>query len=632
MPLPSGGTWPPEEYVPDLDTIRTHRAWWTGDSTALTEAYTRPFARMRPSQYRGGIVGAVARAFWGKPTPDGEQLAKCHVPIAADIANMSADLLFAHPPQVVVTAAAEDDKRDVGQDDIGDDVTQVDPETEAAKAAADKTKNRIDEYIEDGLWSRMREGAESAAALSGTYVRVVWDKTVHDRPWLACVDADFALPEFFMDRLRAVTFWHEIEKTGQVVWRLLERHEPGTISYGLYEGTPENLGRRHPLTEKTQTAGLAENLDDGDTVQTGYEGMTAQYVPNMRPNKRSEMQIGRSDFADIEGGMDELDEAMTSWMRDLRLGKTRIIVPEIMTESLGAGLGVRWNDDQEVFVPVTGGDPNQMRMEMFQPSIRFAEHEATCQHLIEQVVRGAGYSMATLAPGDDDGPAPTATQIRQKKERSLTTRERKIGYWRPALAGALEALLAIDKEHFGADVTVLKPAIEWPDAVSPDPLEVAQTIQSLDAARALSDKAKVEFLHPDWDEDQVDEAVTEMSGSSFEQAANAVNTVATMAQGLGKAIATGGMTEEMAAALTQFVTDQIKGPDGEPIDVGDPDFSGATEQAELQARAADAAIDASRAKAAGQGSPASGGGRPGGGAARNGNRGGAGGGRGGSSR
>jgi hypothetical protein len=37
--------------------------------------------------------------------------------------------------------------------------------------------------------------------------------------------------------------------------------------------------------------------------------------------------LGRSDFSGLEISLDTLDEAHASWMRDIRLGKARLIVP-----------------------------------------------------------------------------------------------------------------------------------------------------------------------------------------------------------------------------------------------------------------------------------------------------------------
>ena len=103
MPLPAGGVWPPAPLTPIFEDYRTLDSWYQGNPDRLTALYNAQRAnqpKVRPSQYRGGIVGKLSRWFWGQPTADGEQRAKLHVPIASDLATMSADLLFSEAPTV----------------------------------------------------------------------------------------------------------------------------------------------------------------------------------------------------------------------------------------------------------------------------------------------------------------------------------------------------------------------------------------------------------------------------------------------------------------------------------------------------------------------------------------------------
>ncbi|MCL4293905.1 MAG: capsid protein, partial [Acidimicrobiia bacterium] len=77
--------------------------------------------------------------------------------------------------------------------------------------------------------------------MGGVYLRTVWDTQVADHPMLDVVHADRAVPEFRWGRLVAVTFWRTLtaDRAAAVVWRHLERHEPGVIFHGLFEGSPE---------------------------------------------------------------------------------------------------------------------------------------------------------------------------------------------------------------------------------------------------------------------------------------------------------------------------------------------------------------------------------------------------------
>ena len=61
MPLPTPGTaWPPKPFDTAFRTMTEWDAWYVGDPAGLQATYSnsvdRP--RTRPSQYRGGLVGA----------------------------------------------------------------------------------------------------------------------------------------------------------------------------------------------------------------------------------------------------------------------------------------------------------------------------------------------------------------------------------------------------------------------------------------------------------------------------------------------------------------------------------------------------------------------------------------------
>jgi A118 family predicted phage portal protein len=564
VPMPvEGAAWPPPDYAPILDQLALWRAWYVGETTGLTTAYARPL-KNHPSQFRGGVVGNLARMFWGQPVPDGQnQRAKSHVPVAADLASLSADLLFSDPP--------------------------------AFEVEDDAVRDRLDEVIDDGgLWSSMREGAEIAAAMGGVYLRVVWDKELRDFPWLAPVDPDYAIPEWSWDRLKAVTFWHVVQRVGQDVTRLFERHEVtngrGMIRYAAYVGTPENVGQRVPLTEIPGGDAIAATLSadgDGDGLVTGHDKLTAVYVPNMRPNRLWRSPEGRSDFAGIEGPMDELDEIMTSWLRDIRLAKARLVVPEAMVTTLGRGQGATFDAERELLLGLVG-PAEVLAPTLVQPEIRFEQHQVSAEAKLESVVRGAGYSMQTFSPQGAEGGAVTATEVAARERRSLTTRSRKIGYWQPALAEAIEALLAVDVEHFGAGYTPVRPSVEFPDAVTIDPKDQAETLRLLAEASAASADVKVRILHPDWDDEQVNEEVTRLTGTDLDRQAAALTTIAKLAAELGKAVGAGGIAESTAEAIMEAVLAGVVDEDGDPIDVGPADFARSAELADAEIGAASA--------------------------------------------
>lgn len=503
MPLPDGGNtthWPPRQLDPVFARIDSWDAWYTGEPDHLAEVYGSQYAssfdatsRARlinhPSQYRGGIVGKLARWFWGSPVPLGEMRTKLHVPLAADIAAKSSKLLFSEPPTFTTENTG--------------------------------TQARLEELLDDGFRAMLLEAGETCAGLGGVYLRAVWDKDVADKPMLHASAADVAVPEWRWSTLQACTFWRILEDDGTRVVRHLERHERGAIFHGLYEGTPDMLGRKIPLNEHDGTTEYVDQVVDGDRIETGIQGMTAGYVPNMKPNRLwrkipQACELGRADISGVEPLLDALDETWTSWMRDIRIGKGRIVVPDAYLQSNGPGRGAAFDAEREIYsglsmLPQPGAT---VPITVAQFAIRVEEHERTTRELTAAILRDAGYSQQSFGMTGDV--AITATEVSAKERESFLTRGHKTLYWTPELARFGEVLLELDREHFGGKAEVERPKLEWPDGVAEDPEKTARTIQLLDAAGAVSTRTKVEMLHPEWDKDKVDKEVGAIDGQAVE--------------------------------------------------------------------------------------------------------------------
>jgi hypothetical protein len=485
--------WPPKTLRSVFNRIDLWGAWYAGEAEQLQRVMGgggavdpgyNVFGEQTPKS-RAGFLNRMVGWFWSSPKgADSRSDVQLHIPVASDIAAMSADLIFGEAPNLKL------------------------PED-----AGEETKARLTAYQDDGLLVDFREGAEVGSALGGVYLRIVWNGEVNDKPWIQSVHPDMVVPEFQFGRLRAATFWREIltEASGRVV-RHLERHEPGWIYHGVYDGTSAELGRRVPLTDFPETFEYAELVDEDSAISTEVDELTVVYVPNVRPNRLwrnipDAAYFGRSDFAGIEQGMDRLDMVWSSWMRDIRLGLARLVVPQSALASFGPGQGGYFDLDRELLVGLDLSlGPDESSITQVQFKIRHEEHAATTSELLEQVVRGAGYSIQTFN-GETEGSAQTATEVSAKEKRTLTTRDRKIGYWGPAITRALRVLMAVDVAQFGADMTPAPVKVEFPDAVSDPPETVARTLQLLSEANAISQRIKVAMLHEDWTPTEVDEEV-----------------------------------------------------------------------------------------------------------------------------
>lgn len=532
MPMPDGGHWPPLPWAHAYQAYREWNAWYTGEPDLLTEVYTNrrdvPYTpRVRTSQYQGGVFGRAARWLWGDPPREDSKDPRVHIPAPADLARVSADLMFSEPPTLSLPKHMQPPP-EVPDAPVPGEPAKAD--TAPKRAAATPTEERLAALGQE-MAELLLEGAETAAALGDTYLRVTVDREVcPDRAFLTRVDADGALPQYRNGFLVEVTFWTLLECDGTKYVRLLEHHTRGRIEYGLYVGSDTELGRRVPLTEHADAAYLTE-LVDGDSGQdTGLKDKLAVVLwPNIGPQRRWRTvphlrNLGRSDFDGIEPLFNALDVVWSSWMRDIDLGRGRVIVPDVYLSSLGAGNGAYFDQGREYFVglnmlPKPGGESQMLTISQFE--IRVEQHRDTADAIWREILKAPRYSEQTFGEQGDGGAAVTATEVSANQKTSFTTRDRKLMIAKRVIADAVELILAVEKAlnlPAARGVEVIRPEVVPGEVVSPDPLTTAETSQLLKAAGAASTYTLVEMNHPGWDKEQIDAEVMRIEGDLQAQA------------------------------------------------------------------------------------------------------------------
>ncbi|KKI18723.1 MULTISPECIES: phage portal protein [unclassified Leucobacter] len=493
MPMPGPNSpWPPKAWQPAYDQYALNDAWLTGDVAAIArfagndqQAATH---RHNGTGHRGGIVGAASRMFWGRPVGDGER-SRVHLPIPADLATLASDLQYSDPP---VTSFAE---------------TGETTPTDAAQARLDDILNS------DAHHAMLNSMGEIKSALGASIIVPRWDKELEERVWLDYAAADTAIPTFRQGRLVDVTLWSEWQD-GVHFWRHLEHHARGYIEHALFRGTKSNLGRRRPLKDHPETAVWAALVDDKDQIPTGIDRLTAGYLPNapaLAWRKDGALKdAGRSDFNQLIPIFDNADETWSSWMRDLKLGAGRLIVPESYLRSNGPGAGASFDLLQEMFVGLNvPGDPDSgMDLTPQQFQIRVQEHKDTLDGITEQILRKAGYSPASWGLGDVAGGTATATEIQHRERRTETSRSKKNLYDRMVLSRMGSVALELDGRLFpGKGGGRFDLNVVFPDISRVDPKTEAETIGLLKVANAISIETSVRRANPDWEPEAVDDEV-----------------------------------------------------------------------------------------------------------------------------
>lgn len=488
MPRPYT-SWPPQPYDRAWSLMRDRHTWWEGDPDKIAAMIgaQSPRPNARPSQYRGGLVGAASRGLFGQPpaTSGGK---RAHVPVAGDLAMTSAALMAGEPPRLIVPEGAAN---------------------EAAQARMDRIFNTPDFH------AGLLEGEELTAALGDTYGRVAWDTELADEAWVEFVDGDRAWPIYRKGVLTGVVFWEELPggEKDDLVYRHLEFHGlergEGFIEHALFKGKTDGLGQRIPLAEHEHTAGIV--VDAESRIRTGSRELTACHIPNRTPNpifRETPLlrRLGKSDLTPaVMGLMVHVDDAFTSLARDIRLGKARILVSEHLTHTAGPGTGGVFDVDAEAFALVGGAPTEDPVLQAHQFEIRVREHMETAEAYIRQILTSVGYSPMQFGLKDDATASMTATEVEAKDRGSSATKSAKSLRRRSALSRMARAALEVDAAVFktGAEVSE-QIGVEYRPAVSPTPESLANTLNTLRAGRAASTITLVGMLHPDWDKKDIE--------------------------------------------------------------------------------------------------------------------------------
>lgn len=422
---------------------------------------------------------------------------KIHVPIAADLAAMSAGMIFATSPEISCEHEA--------------------------------TKQRIDEiFNQAGIYSILLQAAELASAFGGVFLKWTWNmKDTHPR--LYAVPADSGMPEFIGMQTIKITFWCIVKegKNGEI-WRTEEIYTPdGHIKTSLYKGTATELGSLVPLTSIPETKHIKPD------AKSGVETMLAFYIPNILPNRAvPHAPFGRSDFEGLYGLFDALDEAYSALQREVRLTKTTTIVPAEYLRKRDAlfqdNKPSEWvyANNSGVFTALDiDSDRTSAPITMINPAPHAAERITVCEDLIRRILSMAGYSPQS-AGLDVNGSAESGTALNVRERKSIRTTETKKTFWWHAVNDIIRAMLRLDKKIFNSDIDPEADfSVELPTGSQPDLAQLAEIVEQLDRAEAVSIETKVDILHPEWDEEMRAEEVERIKEQNGTAAAARMNSL-----------------------------------------------------------------------------------------------------------
>lgn len=428
---------------------------------------------------------ADSKTFWNRNSGSG----KIHVPIASDIAATSANLLFSKEPTYTIV-------RD------GSDMNES------------EQQKRLEFLLyKNNIASKLIEGAETCAALGDVYIKIRWNTRI-DYPIIDVVQPDQAWPEYVLGELTCVHFFTDLytDYENDTFVRVYEKYTKGRIEMCLFKGSQKELGNK---------------LDDSELVQLGYapeistpvDEMLAIHIANLRPNRRfRSSMLGRSDFDGLRNLFDALDETYSSWIRDIRLGKAKLIVPidylrrkpQSIIDGVAAKGAWEFDADVETYVAMdidvdraggTGITPSQFE-------IRSTAHAQTCADILRNILQLSGYSPQSFGI-DVTGSSSSGTALSIRERRSYATKNKKMLYWQTPLEQILTTAIRVDSVlyPYSGSISTDHVSVAFSDSMSADQSTIAATIEMLERAKSSSVLTRVRMQHPDWSEKQVSDEV-----------------------------------------------------------------------------------------------------------------------------
>lgn len=462
----------------DITSLYTPEEAWD-ELTRRRRQYIRPMNAMWSGDHMELRATGRNGSFWKR---NGK--AKVHVPLAADIASVSADTVFCERPRFTIFDDAKE------------------------RSETDK-QNRLDEIIrKNGTYNKLHEAAELASAGGDVFLKINYDQLNKDYPVLAVVSTNDALAEWRMGDLVAVHFFTvlKVDQESGHVLRLYERYERGMIYSAVFYGDSGTLGpEEHAALDDL---GLVPEL------KLPVDVMAAQQVFNMRPSRLfNSADHGRSDFEGLRDLMDALDETMTSWLRDIRLAKARLLVPMEFLRRKPTGMSdnkYTWefDEDVETLVGLDIVSDKNMQITPSQFLIRAEEHAKTAETLIRNIISMAGYSPQSFGL-DIEGSAQSGTALQIREKKTYSTRGKKINYWDSPLEHIMTAMLQLDRAiyHTPGIHETDRVQVDFPDVLTSDISTVASAINMLHNAQAASVETLVKMQHPEWSSKQISDEV-----------------------------------------------------------------------------------------------------------------------------
>jgi hypothetical protein len=380
-------------------------------------------------------------------------------------------------------------------------------------------QERIDDIVDANDLASELHFAEVICSSEGeVWWRIYTDLGQSEFPIIEWSSRAHVRPMFKGRKLQAAAFVEEIHREQVrdqwILYRYVQIHAEGVIKNLLYRGDLTNLGLSVPLTDRPET----------ETLQDEWQhdfGMMCGRIINKRGRDR---RLGVSDYRSIKKLLFSLNEATTIGHENARLtAKKRIAVPrEALSEdgTFDAGEDVLVVDtplDDQLGANTGGG--KFAVLEYSFDSAALIDHKLD---LISTATSRVGLVAEFINSGNTRGSVGNAaisgTALRMRLIPTTLASNGKGRQWDevigPKILLTAQSVDAAPEEQGGFNRDWKNPA-EAPSVERGQPLPVDETEQTTRHVAAVggeieSRRTAIGDMHPDWDEAQVQEELSQI--------------------------------------------------------------------------------------------------------------------------
>lgn len=321
----------------------------------------------------------------------------------------------------------------------------------------DKAQRFIDSVLNANNFDvKMQEAIEQALALGGEAIKV-WYEERHDADGNAipgsgeikigwCMADQFVPTEWTNAEISAGVFISRIARDGYYYTRLEWHKWDGdtyVVSNELFrsdmkkkgaEESQDILGFRYPL------ATIYPFLNEETPIQGLEKSLFSYFRPPVANNIDDNSPLGVSVYANAMDTLRALDICYDSFVREFRLGKKRIIVPDRCLRTIvdpSTGVARRYFDaNDEAYEAMATDDAGDLKIHDNSVELRVEEHVAAMNTLLQILCLQLGFSASTFSFSVKDG-LKTATEVVSENSKTYKT----IKNCQTVIAPALERLV-----------------------------------------------------------------------------------------------------------------------------------------------------------------------------------------------